>query len=140
MRQLLQTFTSPIICEISNNGKRFTLERGFFYFRKGESKPQADFKGYFEVPSGAIVVPKGFTSDGFTNFGFDFIVPRFGKGLKCAILHDFLCVSFHKGQNTRKFADEVFLEAMLETKAFSKAKAYLLYFAVRIFANIKGYK
>lgn len=47
---------------------------------------------------------------------------------------------FHSGLNTRKFADEVFLEAMLETRAFCKFKAYLLFFAVRIFAKIKGYK
>lgn len=139
MSQILQKFTAPIVCEISNDGKHFELERGFFYFRKGEQEPQADFKGRFEVPSTAIVVPAGFKSDGFTNFGLDLLVQKYGKGLKCAILHDYLCENFHKGKNTRKFADEVFLEAMLETKAFCKFKAYLLYFAVRVFAKIKGY-
>lgn len=136
----LQRFTSPIICEISNDGKSYTLKLGFYYLRKGQEFPQIDRKGRFTLPNGAITVPKGFKSDGFTNFGLDFIVPRFGKGLKCAILHDYLCEGFHSGLNTRKFADEVFLEAMLETKAFCKFKAYLLFFAVRIFAKIKGYK
>lgn len=136
----LQRFTSPIICEISNDGKSYTLKLGFYYLRKAQEFPKADHKGHFTLPNGAIIVPKGFKSDGFTNFGFDFIVPRFGKGLKCAILHDYLCEGFHSGLNTRKFADEVFLEAMLETRAFSKFKAYLLFFAVRIFAKIKGYK
>ena len=136
----LQRFTSPIVCEISNDGKSYTLKLGFYYLRKAQEFPKADHKGRFLLPNDAIVVPKGFKSDGFTNFGFDFIVPRFGKGLKCAILHDYLCEGFHSGLNTRKFADEVFLEAMLETRAFCKFKAYLLFFAVRIFAKIKGYK
>lgn len=133
MTENLQKFTAPIVCEIANDGKSYTLQKGFFYYRKkdkrSEKSPQND----------AIVVPKGFKSDGFTNFGLDFIVPRFGKGLKCAVLHDFLCVGFHNGQNNRAFADSVFLEAMLETKAFGKFKAYLLYYAVRVFAKIKGY-
>ena len=28
----LQRFTSPIICEISNDGKSYTLEKGFYYY------------------------------------------------------------------------------------------------------------
>lgn len=130
----LQRFTSPIVCEISNDGKSYTLEKGFYYYRATRCPAEK------QSGSSTITVPKGFKSDGFTNFGLDFIVPRFGKGLKCAILHDYLCEGFHSGLNTRKFADEVFLEAMLETRAFCKFKAYLLFFAVRIFAKIKGYK
>lgn len=126
MTENLQKFTAPIVCEISNDGKSYTLQKAFCYVRKDKLN--------------MIIVPKGFTSDGFTNFGLDFIVPRFGKGLKCAVLHDYLCVGFHSKKNTRAFADSVFLEAMLETKAFSKFKAYLLYYAVRIFARIKRYK
>lgn len=166
MTENLQKFTAPIVCEIANDGKNYTLQRGFFYYRKkdkrsgnivgeflglccenrtrldNENLPQGDFHKLPEKSprDDAIVVPKGFKSDGFTNFGLDFIVPRFGKGLKCAVLHDFLCVGFHNGQNSRAFADSVFLEAMLETKAFGKFKAYLLYYAVRVFARIKGYK
>ena len=143
MKENLQKFTAPIVCEISNDGKSYTLKKGFYYYRAdGEWEEYQSECGetFFMFEKERIVVPAGFTSDGFTNYGLDFIVPRFGKGLKCAILHDYLCEGFHSGQNTRRFADEIFLEAMLETKAFSKAKAYLLYFAVRFFARIKGYK
>ncbi|WP_363322669.1 DUF1353 domain-containing protein [uncultured Helicobacter sp.] len=85
------------------------------------------------------MIPAGFISDGFTNFGFHSFIPKYGKGLKCAILHDYLCEEFHKGKITRLQADRIFLESMLETKAFSKMKCYILYFAVRLFAKIKGY-
>lgn len=124
----MQQFTQAIVCEFANDGKSLTLCEGFCY--------------YLARPRGVIsriVVPKGFKSDGFSNFGFNFIVPKFGKGLKCAVLHDYLCEGFHKGLNSRRFADEIFLEAMLQTKAFSKPKAYLLYFLVRAFAKVKGY-
>lgn len=114
----LQRFTSPIICEISNDGKSYTLKLGFYYLRKAQEFPKADHKGRFTLPNDAIIVPKGFKSDGFTNFGFDFIVPRFGKGLKCAILHDYLCESFHSGLNTRKFADVVFFRSYARNKGF----------------------
>ncbi|MCE3040473.1 DUF1353 domain-containing protein [Helicobacter anatolicus] len=124
--QEYQKFTSPIICEISNNGKIYTLKRGFIYYRKDKNN---------EI----IEVPEGFESDGFTNFGFSIIIPKFGRGLKCAILHDFLCEKFHQGRVSRKFADDVFLEAMLETKAFKKSKAYFLYFCVRTYAFFKGF-
>jgi len=123
----LQKFTSPIVCEISNDGRYYTLARGFYYYRK-------NFK--YE----RIIVPKGFKSDGFTNLGFDLLVRKYGKGLKCAILHDYLCDCAHAGLNTRKFADDIFLESMLETRAFCKAKAYFLYFCVRAYAKFKKMK
>ena len=124
---MLQRFTEPIICQIANDGKSYTLKQGFFYYRKGDLSKK-------------IIVPEYFKSDGFTNFGFHSFIPKYGRGLKCAILHDFLCEQFHKGQISRKDADKIFLESMIETKAFCKAKCYILYFAVRIFAFVKGYK
>lgn len=120
----MQKFTEPIKCEISNNGKSIKLLESFVYFRK-------------DLELQDIIVPEGFESDGFTSLVFEFLIPRFGKGLKCAILHDFLCENFHKGINTRKYADEVFLESMLEVRAFSKLKSYLIYSFVRIFAFFK---
>lgn len=139
-----QKFTEPIECIISNDGKFFQLLKGFVYYRKTH-KELIETKHYnadeiVEFGCENIVVPKNFKSDGFTNFGFDFLVQRYGKGLKCAILHDYLCTRFFDGFCTRKFADECFLEAMLETKAFCKFKAYLLYFLVRLYAKIKRYK
>lgn len=126
----LQRFTEPIEVRFSNDGKSLTLLQGFYYYRKGSS---ADDQS-------AIKVPRGFHTDGFSNFGADFVLPRFGKGLKCAVLHDYLCVEFHQGRVSRAFADKVFLEAMIETRAFSRVKAYMIYASVRIYANFKGYK
>lgn len=126
----LQRFTEPIEVRFSNDGKSLTLLQGFYYYRKGSS---ADDQS-------AIKVPRGFHTDGFSNFGADFVLPRFGKGLKCAVLHDYLCVEFHAGRVSRAFADKVFLEAMIETGAFSRIKAYVIYASVRIYANFKGYK
>lgn len=126
----LQRFTEPIEVRFSNDGKSLTLLQGFYYYRKGSS---ADDQS-------AIKVPRGFHTDGFSNFGADFVLPRFGKGLKCAVLHDYLCVEFHAGRVSRAFADKVFLEAMIETGAFSRIKAYVIYISVRIYAFCKGYK
>lgn len=128
--QELARFTEPIEVRFSNDGKSLTLLQGFYYYRKGSS---ADDQS-------AIKVPRGFHTDGFSNFGADFMLPRFGKGLKCAVLHDYLCVEFHAGRVSRAFADKVFLEAMIETRAFSRVKAYMIYASVRIYANFKGYK
>lgn len=128
--QELARFTEPIEVRFSNDGKSLTLLQGFYYYRKGSS---ADDQS-------AIKVPRGFHTDGFSNFGADFVLPRFGKGLKCAVLHDYLCVEFHAGRVSRAFADKVFLEAMIETRAFSRVKAYGIYASVRIYAICKGYK
>lgn len=130
MESQLARFTEPIEVRFSNDGKSLTLLQGFYYYRKGSS---ADHQS-------AIKVPRGFHTDGFSNFGADFVLPRFGKGLKCAVLHDYLCVEFHAGRVSRAFADKVFLEAMIETGAFSRIKAYMIYASVRIYAICKGYK
>lgn len=127
------TFTAPIVCEISNDGSTYILEKGFYYYKKGYCLRDC-------CKDGHINIPKGFVTDGFTNFGFDWFIPRFGKGLKCAILHDYLCEGFHAGKNTRAEADSTFLEAMKETKAFNIFKIYTIYFAVRLYAKIKGFK
>lgn len=117
-----QSFTSPIICKISNDGKSYELVVGFGYYRKDNH-------------DNVIIVPKGFISDGFTNLGFHGLVQKFGKGLKCAILHDFLYENGKSLGYTRKQADDIFLEAMLETRAFCKIKAYFLYACVRVGAS-----
>lgn len=147
----LVPFTEPIRAEFSNDGKSLTLLRGFAYYRKGQmnnaewQEAMVDSSEHIYPEREQIVVPSGFVSDGFTNFGMDKIVQRYGKGLKCAILHDYLCELYHKDEITRKEADNIFLESMLETKAFSKnsfvnaCKALILYAGVRIWAKIKGY-
>ena len=114
-----QRFTAPIICKIANDGKSYELRVAFGYYRaKNENE--------------VIVVPAGFVSDGFTNLGFHRLVQKFGKGLKCAILHDYLYEVGASQGISRKEADKIFLEAMLETKAFWRVKSYFLYFCVRV--------
>lgn len=123
----LARFTDPIRAEFSNDGRSLTLLQGFFYYRKGAQERRVE-------------VPEGFSSDGFSNFGLHFIVKRYGRGLKCAILHDYLCEQAHAGKISRKECDEIFLEAMRETKSFSPFKARVIYLGVRIYAKCKGYK
>lgn len=125
---IIQSFTSPRIVEISEYGDILTILVPFRYYRKDKSKSD-------------IVVPEGFVSDGFSSGIFEFLVPRFGKALSAAICHDFVLDEYWtKGKMSRKECDEIFLEALLETKAVSKFKAYFLYFCVRIYAIVKRYK
>ena len=131
----LQKFTAPIVCEISNDGKTYTLAKGFYYYRADGQWAQyssEDGEVIYALERDTIEVPRGFKSDGFTNLGFHRLVQKFGKGLKCAILHDYLYEFGREMGISRKEADEIFLEAMLETKAFWKIKAYFLYFCVRV--------
>lgn len=123
----LARFTDPIKAEFSNDGRSLTLLQGFYYYRK-------------DAQESRIEVPAGFKSDGFSNFGLHFIVKRYGRGLKCAILHDYLCEQAHAGNISRKECDEIFLEAMRETRSFSRFKSRLIYLGVRIYAKWKGYK
>ncbi len=131
----MRKFSEPIMAEFSNDGKKLKLIEGFEYYLKQDHSKK-------------IVIPSGFVSDGFTNMGFSFIIPRYGSGLKCAILHDYICDVLNgvvpRAQdfliNTRKECDDLFLESMLEVKAFSVFKAVLIYYAVRLFAKVKGLK
>ncbi len=47
-----------------------------------------------------------------------------------------------KGPIVAEFSNDgnLFLESMLEVKAFSVLKAVLIYYAVRLFAKVKGLK
>ncbi len=131
----MQRFSEAIQVEFSNDGKTLKLLKGFYYYLKKDH-------------SETIAVPNGFITDGFTNMGFHFVIPRYGKGLKCAILHDYMCDVLNGIEkkpmdfpiNSRKECDDLFLEAMLETKAFSPFKAFVIYLAVRAFAIFKGLK
>ncbi|MCQ2877434.1 DUF1353 domain-containing protein [Helicobacter pylori] len=131
----MRKFSDPIVAEFSNDGKKLRLVEGFEYYLKQDHTKK-------------LIVPSGFVSDGFTNMGFSFVIPRYGSGLKCAILHDYMCDVLNgvvsRPQDflihTRKECDDLFLESMLEVKAFSVGKAVLIYYAVRLFAKVKGLK
>ncbi|WQT20198.1 DUF1353 domain-containing protein [Helicobacter pylori] len=131
----MRKFTDPIVAEFSNDGKSLRLVEGFEYYTKNDHSKK-------------LIIPSGFVSDGFTNMGFSFLIPRYGSGLKCAIFHDYMCDVLNGVVprpddfliNTRKECDDLFLESMLEVKAFSALKAVLIYYAVRLFAKVKGLK
>ncbi len=74
----MRKFSDPIVAEFSNDGKRLRLIEGFEYYLKNDHSKK-------------LIIPSGFSSDGFTNMGFSFVIPRYGSGLKCAILHDYMC-------------------------------------------------
>ncbi len=131
----MRKFSDPIIAEFSNDGKKLRIVESFEYYLKQDHSKK-------------IIIPNGFVSDGFTNMGFSFFIPRYGSGLKCAILHDYMCDVLNGVVprppdfliHTRKECDDLFLESMLEVKAFSVLKAVLIYYAVRLFAKVKGLK
>ncbi|MGL2853739.1 DUF1353 domain-containing protein [Helicobacter pylori] len=131
----MRKFSDPIVAEFSNDGKKLRLVEGFEYYLKQDHAKK-------------LIVPSGFVSDGFTNMGFSFVIPRYGSGLKCAILHDYMCDVLNGVVprtrdffiRSRKECDDLFLESMLEVKAFSVFKAVLIYYVVRLFAKVKGLK
>lgn len=107
--------------------KSFVINRSFEYYRKDRTQP-------------SIIIPEGFETDGFTTGIFRFLIPNVSRGFSASTIHDKLCSDFHKGLCSRKYADEVFYEALLETKVVGKFRAKILYLAVRLFAKVKGYK
>ncbi|UOR38621.1 DUF1353 domain-containing protein [Helicobacter pylori] len=131
----MRKFSEPIMAEFSNDGKSLRLVEGFEYYLKNDHSKK-------------LIIPSGFYSGGWTNMGFSFVIPRYGSGLKCAILHDCMRDVLNgvipRPDNflihTRKECDDLFLESMLEVKAFSVFKAVLIYYAVRLFAKVKGLK
>lgn len=124
-------FTAPIRCEIIDNGKKGRLLAGFFYYLKGK-------------PNHRLYVPQNFITD-FASIPRVFwnIYPPLGAGKRknyaqSAILHDYLYDNLCAYDFSRKEADKIFLESMLEV-GVSKFNAYLFYAMVRIFGK-KNYK
>lgn len=68
----MKKFSEPIVVEFSNDGKKLRLVEGFEYYLKQDHSKK-------------LIMPSGFTSDGFTNMGFNLVIPRYGSTLKCAI-------------------------------------------------------
>ncbi|GAA7052841.1 DUF1353 domain-containing protein [Helicobacter pylori] len=131
----MRKFSEPIMVEFSDDGKSLRLVEGFEYYLKNDHSKK-------------LIVLSGFSSDGFTSMGFSFVIPRYGSALKCAILHDCMRDVLNGVMprpdnfliHTRKECDDLFLESMLEVKAFPVFKAVLIDYAVRLFAKVKGLK
>lgn len=121
----MNSFRTPLIVKVLNDGDKYQLVTGFFYYRENSDLPD-------------IVVPEGFITD-FASVPrlFWSILPPFGRYSKSAVLHDFLCEEWKEGKNSRKFADDVFLESMKAVNVNSLV-AYILYYSVRIYAILKG--
>jgi hypothetical protein len=124
----VSSFTSALIVEDLEDGKNWRVHSPFEYH-------------VGRYPSNEVIkVPKDFVTDfASTPWGLRWIVPVHGKHGKAAVLHDFLCKQAKEGIVSRKYADEIFYEAMGVLKV-PKWRKYAAYFAVRTFAIVKGLK
>lgn len=123
----MSKFTSPLKVEVDKSGRIYTLLEEIEYYRS-ENKNEV------------LVVPKGFKSDFATTPRIVWsLFPPFGSYAKSAVLHDFLCEKFHAGLCSRKFADLIFLESM-KAVGVNKITRNVLYFSVRFYAGLKGFK
>ena len=96
----MSSFTKPLIVEVLDDGENYALKEEFSYYREGDEK-------------NIITVPKGFITDFASTPRLIWsILPPFGKYAKSAVLHDFLCQKYHRGEILRKEADHIFLESM----------------------------
>ena len=92
-----------------------------------------------------VVVPRGMLTDlASVPRAFRWYAGRVGPHLEASIVHDYLYMAWQdlEGRGAeeidRRFADDLFLQAMLEAK-MRKSKAWALYSAVRIF-GAKAYR
>lgn len=124
----MSSFTSALIVEDLEDGKNWRVHASFDYH-------------VGRYPSNEVhTVPEGFVTDfSSTPWGLRWIVPVHGKHGKAAVLHDFLCREAKDGRVTRKYADDIFFEAMGVLGVW-KWRKYAAYFAVRTFAIVKGLK
>lgn len=111
------SFTTPLIGEISNDGMHIKILKEFS-FHIGS------------YPSNEVItVPVGFISDfaSIPQWAQSFI-SKMGPYTKAAIIHDYLLEIAYKN---KKFADDIFFEAMTVLKV-PAWKKYIIYYAVRL--------
>lgn len=124
----MSSFTTPLEVCPTENGEDWILLEEFDYAIGSKESPLI------------VHVPKGFITDFASIPRFLFFLPAWAKYNKAPIVHDFL----YQDQEVcgipinRKYADDVFLEAMIvdmrNHKKMGKFIAYLEYYAVRLFA------
>ncbi|MDO7253907.1 DUF1353 domain-containing protein [Helicobacter cappadocius] len=116
----MSSFTTSLKGEILDNGNLLITEE-FDYYRE-------------ENNDEVIKVPSGFESDfASVPFLFRIFVSPIGRHSKPAVLHDYLCELYHKGEVSRDFCDEVFNEAM-KVKKVSSFHRIILFYGVRTYA------
>jgi hypothetical protein len=81
-----------------------------------------------------IIVPAGTYTD-FASIprGLRWLIPRVGDHGKAAVVHDYLCDQYNVGIGTRRRADRIFLEAMVEL-GVGRLKRRIMYSAVRAYS------
>jgi len=83
------------------------------------------------------VVPAGFITDGIsTPWIMAWLVSPTGIGMPASVLHDYL-LSLLDGSQSRRGADAMFRDALLAC-GVSSLRARLMFYAVRIYAFLKG--
>lgn len=134
----MSEFTTPLLVSPLPDGRRWMIMREFRYYIGHEGSADV------------IVVPVGFVTD-FASVPRPFwaIIPRWGKHGNAAVIHDYLYqfLSWMLEQpkyaplfghlkcareDPRKFADDVFLEAMVVLNV-RKSTRLVMYWAVRLF-------
>jgi hypothetical protein len=117
----MSIFTRPLIVSPQTDGKTWTLVEPFCY------------DVGFEGSKNTIDVPAGFITD-FASVPrpFWWIIPRWGSYGNAAVVHDYL---YQTGTKSRKYADEIFLEAM-KVSGTSWICRHIMFLAVRIFGGL----
>lgn len=116
----MSQFTLPLIGIIPDDDEHIELVQPFEYHVG--SYPSNDI----------IIIPTGFKSDFASIPRFiQWIIPKRGKYSKAAIVHDYLYVYAIKN---KKYADDVFLEAMLVLKV-NKNLARIMHWFVTNFGQ-----
>ena len=125
----MSSFITPLVVSPTFDGRHWRLVKSFSY-RVG--KP---YSGVF------VRVPKEFITDFASIPRFLWFLPYWAKFNKSPVVHDRL-YDTHKVMGkkiSRKRADKIFLEAMLNEWRFHRSRyiiAYLEYLAVRVFGGL----
>lgn len=116
----MSEFTDTLLVSPMADGRTWVIQKNFRYY-------------VGDLDSEEIIrVPTGFQTD-FASVPqpFWFIIPKWGKYGKAAVVHDYC---YWEQSYTRKRSDQIFREAMgvLEVSSWRK---FLMYWAVRLFAR-----
>lgn len=102
-------------------------------YRYGEM-PELTKDLIYETDSQKFIVPKGFKTD-FASIPRIFwtIIAPIGKHTLPAVLHDYLYTDGYKLGISRKQADKIFYNAMIDSHV-ARITANIMWFCVRVFA------
>ncbi|MGH1540052.1 MAG: DUF1353 domain-containing protein [Arenicella sp.] len=118
----MSQFTNPLVVSPMNDGKFWVIREAFQYDLGSEGS------------GNSIVVPVGFVTD-FTSVpvGFRFLIPKWGRYGKAAVIHDWLYWDQPAGMFQEQ-ADEIMLEAM-QVLQVSPLKEWFIHNAVKWFGH-----